>query len=290
MQRDDLSIPDGWRALEISDWHGPILVFGASDSGKSTFARYLYARLVEHHAHVGFLDTDIGQSSFGLPATITIALNQGKEDPAFPPGGARRVYFVGSNTPCGYTCQVLAGLYRTMLFALEKRADALVVDTSGFVEPARGGADLKWAKVEMLRPCTVVALQHAQELELILAPLRCLPGVRLFEFPVSEATRMRAREERRAYRAACYRQYFQDAAQIPLPYDRLAVFPERLFTPGRLVALENRDGFAMALALLERADGTIVWLRTPWSGEGRVAALHLGDLRIDLQTFQDAPL
>jgi polynucleotide 5'-hydroxyl-kinase GRC3/NOL9 len=288
---DELEIPGAWHTLDVSGWRGPVLVVGANDSGKSTFARYLYTRLLEPHARVGFLDADIGQSSLGLPATISIALNQDEHEAVFPPRGARRVCFVGSNTPRGCTATILVGLYQALLFSLHAQVQAMVVDTSGFVDPASGGTRLKWAKVALFRPCTVVALQQGQELEPLLAPLRHLPRVRLVELSVCPAVRARTREERRAHRAVSYRQYFEGARRIPLPYRQLAVFPSPHFAPpGRLLALEGRDGFAVALALLERASDNAVWLRTPWSGQGRVAALRLGDLCIDDETFQDTPL
>lgn len=286
----ELKIPPAWRELDVSGWRGSIVILGASDSGKSTFARYLYARLLEHHPHVGFLDADVGQNSLGPPATLAIALNERQAEQGFPPGGPRRLRFVGNNTPRHCFLAVLAGLYRMLLFSLQAQAGALVVDTSGFVDPLYGGAELKWAKLELFRPCRVVALQRAGELEAIVAPLRAWPGVRLLELPACEAVRARSREERRAYRAASYRAYFQPAQRVPLPYRRLAVFPARRFVPGQLAALEGRDGFVLGLAVVERADDSLVWLSTPWPGQAQVAALRLGTLRIDRDTFQDAPL
>ena len=290
MHQNDIVIPETWRALDVSGWRSPILLFGASDSGKSTFARYLYNRLAAQHDKVAFIDADIGQSSFGLPATIVAAVSQGRGAQGFPPGGVRRVSFVGNNTPAGCIATVLLGLYRMKRFVQREKAEAVLVDTSGLVDPAHGGTDLKWAKVELFRPCTVVALAREQELEPLLSPLRHLPDVNMVELPVCDAVRPRTTEARRAYRAACYRAHFASAQRLPLAYRQLAVFPDREFIPGRLAALEGRDGFVLALALVESANDVAVWLRTPWSGQGQVAALRLGHLCIDLATFQDARL
>lgn len=287
MNQNDIVIPETWRALDVTGWRSPILIFGASDSGKSTFARYLYGRLATQYGKIAFIDADIGQSSFGLPATIVAAVNQGQGDSGFPPGGARRVSFVGSNTPVGCIAAVLLGLYRMKRFALREKADMVLVDTSGLIDPVHGGTDLKWVKVELFRPCTVVALARAHELESLLSPLRHLPDVNLVELPVCDAVRPRTTEVRRAYRAACYRAYFASAQRLPLVYRHLAVFPDREFIPGRLAALEGRDGFVLALALVESASDVAVWLRTPWSGKGKVTALRLGHLRIDTETYQD---
>lgn len=290
MNQNDIVIPEIWRVLDVAGWRSPILIFGASDSGKSTFAHYLYGRLTAQHDKVAFIDADIGQSSFGLPGTIVAALSTGRGAQVFPPGGARRLCFVGSNTPVGSVPAVLTGLYRMKRFALREKADAVLVDTSGLIDPWHGGTDLKWAKVELFRPCTVVALTRERELEPLLSPLRHLPDVNLVELPVCDAVRLRTTEARRAYRAACYRAYFASAQRLPLVYRHLAVFPDLDFAPGRLAALEGRDGFVLVLALVDSASDSAVWLRTPWSGQGQVTALRLGALRIDTETYLDARL
>jgi polynucleotide 5'-kinase involved in rRNA processing len=196
---------------------------------------------------------------------------------------------VGHNSPVRHTETLLIGLYRLWLFALQERVGALVVDTSGFVDADYGAAELKWAQVALFRPCTVVALQQMDELAPILAPLRHLPGVRLVDLPICEAVRARSREARRAYRAARYRAYFQEARRMPLPYQKLAVFPRSLFPPGQIAALEDVNGFVIALAIVERANESVVWLKTPWSGKGKVASLRVGKLRIGLESYQDTP-
>ncbi|MGC9397253.1 MAG: Clp1/GlmU family protein [Anaerolineae bacterium] len=290
MNQNKIVVPETWRALDVDSWRSPILIFGASDSGKSTFARYLYGRLAAQHNKVAFIDADIGQSSFGLPATIVAALGGRQSDRQFPPDGVRRMAFAGSNTPAGSMLAVLLGLYRMKRFVLREKADAVIVDTSGMIDPARGGTNLKWAKVELFRPCTVVALARAKELEPLLSPMRHLPGVNVVELPVCDAVRPRTTEARRAYRAACYRAYFASAQRLPLVYRQLAVFPDHNFTPGRLAALEGRDGFTLALGLIDAASDVAVWLRTPWSGQGRLSALRLGNVRIDMETFYDAHL
>jgi len=281
-------IPASWQALDIPTWRDPVLVIGASDSGKSTLARYLYRRFCAKHTRVGFLDGDVGQSTFGLPATLTLALRRGADDIGFPPSGKARSWFVGSNTPRDGGAWLLVGLHHLWLYALRASTDALVIDTSGYVDA--GGVALKWAKAALFRPCTVVALQRADELTALLTPLRRWPGVRLIELPVCEAVQSRSREQRRAYRAACYRDYFANASRIPLSRQSLAVFPDGDFTPGRLAALESAEGFVLALALVDQVSDTSIWLRTPWSGKGRVGALRMGALRVDETTFEDTPL
>jgi polynucleotide 5'-kinase involved in rRNA processing len=65
-----------------------------------------------------------------------------------------------------------------------------------------------------------------------------------------------------------------------------------LFTQHRLVALEDEDGFVLALGIvtgLER-DRQVVELHTPLTSLAQVYALRVGDLAVDPQTFRDTRL
>ncbi|MGC9398753.1 MAG: Clp1/GlmU family protein [Anaerolineae bacterium] len=289
IDRDDIEVPESWQALDIAAWRGPILVVGASNTGKSTFARYLYRRLLETHTYVAFLDADMGQNSYRLPTTMVVARNESSGEVAFPPCAERHLWFVGGNAPPGHMLRVILGLSRLVQAT---RAETLIIDTTGFVDARFGGTHLKWAQVELLRPCTVVVFQRERELRSLLLPLHPLPGVRVIELSVPAGVRLRSREERRAYRAACYREYFAEARRVSLNYHGLAVFPARRFLPGRLAALEDREGFALALGFVEGADERVVHLRAPLlpGREETVAVLRLGDLRLDTETFQDCYL
>jgi polynucleotide 5'-hydroxyl-kinase GRC3/NOL9 len=281
-----IEIPGRWHDLEAETWRGPVLVLGASDTGKSTFARYLYDRLGVAHGRIAYLDGDVGQSHLGPPTTLTLALNG--EASTFPPDGPQRVWFVGSNSPTGHMLPMVTGLARLADFAAKEGAAATVIDTTGLVNPGQGGAALKWAVVDLLRPCTVVGFQRREELEPILAPLRRLSDLSVHTLPIAAAVRERSREDRIAHRTAQYRDYFKHARRSPLAYRDLAVFPRIAFRPGRLAALEDREGFTLALGVVDQARGGKVWLHTPWQGDEDVSAIRLGDLEIDLHTYKDA--
>lgn len=283
-----IEIPDEWAELDAGRWHGPILILGAPSTGKSTFARALFQQLIGQQATVAYLDADVGQQELGLPATVSVALPASPHD-SFPPAGRRRMSFVGSNSPRGHFVPLLLGLHRLQRFAIQCGATATAIDTSGFVDVERGAAVLKWAKIDLLQPTRVVAFQRQRELEPILAPLRNLLEGRLHVLPVPAAVSQRPAEKRQAYRAARFRTYFQVAQTIGLPFHHLAVFPEAAFEPGQLLALEDRDGFAVALGVVRRAnyEKQTVQLHTPWSGGDNIQSLRLGDLQLDLQTYED---
>jgi polynucleotide 5'-kinase involved in rRNA processing len=293
-ERSDDQVPRAWAALDVARWRGPILVVGEPDTGKSTFARYLYEQLREPHDRVALLDADVGQNHVRRPTSMTLALTDPEQPAAFPPAGPTRTFFVGSNSPVRHMLELLTGLHAFLAW-LNRHApavDALVVDTDGLVDPRRGGTNLKWAQIEMLRPCTVVALRRGDELEPLLLPLHPWRDVRVVELDVPDAVQRRSQRERRAYRAGCYRELFEPAGKLALSYHGVAVFPRRSFRKHRIAALENAAGFTLALALVTGADQEQVYLRTTWPASRRdeVAALHLGDLVIEPGRWEDHPL
>jgi polynucleotide 5'-hydroxyl-kinase GRC3/NOL9 len=70
----DITPEAGWEGLmeELLRRKGTVLVLGASDSGKSTLARYLIEGFLANGLRAAFVDSDIGQSSLGLPGTISM--------------------------------------------------------------------------------------------------------------------------------------------------------------------------------------------------------------------------
>jgi len=63
-----------WEELfrELRKLKGTALLLGATDSGKSTLVKYLARRLVAETVKVSVIDSDVGQSSLGLPGTISM--------------------------------------------------------------------------------------------------------------------------------------------------------------------------------------------------------------------------
>jgi len=272
------------------------MLLGAPDTGKSTLARYLYARLATGGQRVACLDGDPGQTSLGPPATMTLVMGTG---PDYPPSGRRWRRFVGSVSPRGHMLPMLVGAAMLAGIARSDGADALIYDTSGLVDPAQGGTALKLAKIDLLRPGTVIAIQRENELEPLLVPLRRCSWLRLCELGPSSAVEPRDPSARRAHRADCSAAYFAGARPVVLRWDRLAVWPrsgeaERgLFAPDfifrQLVALEDGMGFALGLGIVLSADirAREVTLLTPLASPDGVEALRLGDLTIDARTYQD---
>ncbi len=285
----DLIISPQWKHLAAEVPAGTTMVVGASDTGKSTLARYLFLELSRRGLRVAYLDLDVGQSSLGLPTTLNVALSAAAGQGRFPPAGPRAAYFVGATTPRGHMLPTVVGAYRLQQRALALGADALVVDTTGLVDKAQGGKALKEWKIELLAPQLVIGLQRDRELEPILQPLRRDGRLRSVELPVSPHVEARSREARIANRRERLARYFAGAHRRPVRLGEMAVYDLENLAPGALLAFQDGDGFAVGLGAVEEVDrpaGTFV-VRTPVADTGLASSLRLGSARWDLASRRE---
>ncbi len=159
-----LHIPSQWEAVAAEIFERrlrTILVVGGSAVGKSTFCRYLAGALLARQADVAFVDADIGQSSLGPPAAVTLGYPTSPVDfPTVPPAA---YYFVGSTGPIGRFLPLVIG---TASLAREARGAFVIIDTTGLVHES--GRILKNYKIEAVHPDVIVAIERRSEL----APIR----------------------------------------------------------------------------------------------------------------------
>jgi len=291
VQADPVDVPRAWAQLAVERLRGTLLVVGAPDVGKSTFSRYLYGRLCAGSVRAAFLDGDPGQSVLGPPTTMTLALGRGG-DAVFPPKGQGFRSFVGAVSPRGHMLPLLAGAARLVQAAYEAGAEAVTYDTSGLIDPDRGGLTLKMSKVDLLRPSTVFAIQRGHELEPLLVPLRRSQRTRVVDLEASVAARRRDTSRRQLHRASQFARYFDLARPVEVEWGRMAVLPSPRFLPNRLVALEGADGFVLGLGIVLDHDvgARQVTLHTPLPSLDGVDALRLGDVVVDPETFRDQRL
>ncbi len=280
-----------WESLNANDISGVVLILGGVDAGKSTFARYLFKRLRQTGKSVAYLDGDPGQSTLAPPTTLTLALPQPGEQ-EFPPRGETLRYEVGSVTPVGHMLPMLAGYARLISAAREKGFSTIICDTTGLIDPEKGGLYLKLAKIDLLRPTVVVGIQREKELEPLLYPLRRSRRVKVIQLPPSSAVIPRDLPTRQAYRAQQYAAYFSPAKPIQLYWHRLAVFPRPLFRHHQIVSLEDVNGFSLGLGIVLDIDPVIhlLTLNTPVRTLDQVDALRLADVAVDPDSFLDRML
>ena len=168
---------------------GRAMVVGPIDSGKSTLAVWLAARLAEN-SPVASVDADIGQSRIGPPGSIGLR----------PADGAEQHYFVGDVTPAARAPAVLSGLIRAVTEAEAGGARAVVVDTTGWVDGDAALA-LKVAKIELLAPVHVVAIGDSKPLRRIAAAVGDLSGVEVARLATADSITTKPPALRRQYRA-----------------------------------------------------------------------------------------
>jgi polynucleotide 5'-hydroxyl-kinase GRC3/NOL9 len=281
-------LPDEWQNLDLASLSGTIMVIGAPDAGKSTFSQYLFQCLAGLGKSVAFLDGDPGQSRLGPPTTMTIVCNI-PGDWNFPPTGQRWRRFVGSTTPAAHMLPILVGAARLIKAVKLVGVQAVVYDTSGLIDPQLGGLALKLAKIDLLQPSVIFAIQHDHELLPLINPLRLSDRVRIIELRASSAVQTRSQAVRQAHRKAMFVRYFRDATLLQLNWMNIAVFPAPRFSLDRLVALEDSEGFVAELGLVKDIERQArqVTLLTPLTSFRSVVGINLGDIYLDPDTFQD---
>jgi polynucleotide 5'-hydroxyl-kinase GRC3/NOL9 len=284
-----IHIPQEWQRLDPASLKGTVIVIGRSDTGKTTLARYLFHQLCRHYGKAGFLDCDVGQSTLGLPTTMTLALSATAEEPNSPPRWEAFSYFIGSTSPRGHMLPIVIGAHKLQAKAQERGAKVIVVDTTGLVDRAAGGGALKHWKIELLQPSALVSVARGSELEHILWPWRRDRRVRVHELRVSKYVQPRDRETRIRYREERLCNYFSKAGTLKVPIRSTVVFGIEEMSRGRVLAFQDGGGFALALGVAqeyERSSQTLA-IRTPLTSMERVSSIRFGTLKLDPATGRE---
>jgi len=293
----EISGPKEWYTLldVLKEEKGIAILLGATDTGKSTLAKFLIFNLCQKGLKVALIDADIGQSFLGPPATISLSVF--KSDPNWqlvlsPP----EIFFVGSITPEGHFPIHLKGVKRMADKAASHGVDVILVDTTGFVLGEKG-IELKRRKLDLLSPRFVLALQKSDELEPILEHYKENTLPRILRLPLSEQVRPRSMEERRTYRTDKFQEYFKHSAVQELALEGFQIEGEVLDPNGEtlpldwalringlLIGLKDSNDESLALALIKNYDveKKIVRVSTPFREIERVNTIQLSSLKVIL--------
>jgi polynucleotide 5'-hydroxyl-kinase GRC3/NOL9 len=206
---------------------GAALIFGASDSGKTTFATRLLNRAVAEGLRVAALDADVGQSEIGPPACIGVGFAAAPVH-ALSELPVAALAFVGGVSPRGRILQYAVAVRRladeaeaSLRAGLEERA-LLIVDTSGFVQGA-AARSLDHALMDLIRPRHVVALQRSGEMEPVLGPIRSRDDLTVHRPPVPEAIGRKTAAFRAQRRQLRFASCLSGAQLLTLSMDDVAI-------------------------------------------------------------------
>lgn len=267
---------------------GIALILGASDTGKSTLAHLLVVQLCRMGNVVALVDGDIGQSVLGLPTTIGLALFDSA------PKQLDNIqliasYFVGSITPRGHMLEMLVGIKRIADRASQLDPGIMVIDTTGFVT-GETAWELKFQKVDLLKPAHLIGLQRRREIEGFLKPHQFRPDMAIHRLKIPDKIRMKSPEQRGSNRSRKFAAYFQEVKLYEKSLDGIKVVsPFKVRYRGKglkgvLIGLNDEANFNLGLGILENLDvhrGTISFV-APELDLTKIRLIRIGSIEVDL--------
>jgi polynucleotide 5'-hydroxyl-kinase GRC3/NOL9 len=291
----EIIAPKEWHALldVLEKERGIAIILGATDTGKSTFAKFLIFNLCKRGLKVALVDADIGQSFLGPPTTI--GLSTFKSDPDWevvlsPP----EIFFVGSTTPEGHFPIHLKGVKKMVGKAPSYGAEVIIVDTTGFIL-GDAGIELKRKKIDLLSPRFLIALQKSDEIEPLLQLYEGNPFHKILRLPLSDQAKPKSLEERRINRTNKFQEYFKHAIIQESPIENIQIEGEvidpngdpipldwALKINGLLVGLKDSNDETLALGLIKNyfEEKKILRVFTPVRDIQGMKTIQLSSLKV----------
>jgi polynucleotide 5'-hydroxyl-kinase GRC3/NOL9 len=262
---------------------GVALFLGRSDVGKTTRVQELVGRVTACGGSAAVLDADLGQSTYGLPTTLTLVRFAAGAGPSRPKSVA--TFFVGAISPVGHLLPTLVGCRRLLDQAMQLGVRVTLIDTTGLVEGPLA-AEFKLQKLDVLRPTHILALARGRELEPILDACARRRDVLVCRLPIAADARERSTEERRANRQEKYRRYFAEAPRRRFSLDAAAVWgrlPDftRHNLEGLLVGLNDGQGLCLGVGRIRKVSHGEVEVWTPLETVSEVRLLRFGSIAVD---------
>lgn len=268
----------------LVDRGGTVALIGGIDTGKTSFGLSVAEEARARGQSAAYIDADVGQSTIGPPTCV--GLKHCKELEHVDKQTvevADELAFVGSSSPRGHLLPLMASTFRLVTHAREAGSDLIIVDTSGLITGVYAEL-LKYYKLELIHPDSIIGFQRGEELEPILGVARRLLPVEVVALRVASAVVERSVDERMAYREERLGAYFS----APLSKWRVkpSVFMPTIPTEtdlalldGLMVGLEDGMGTCLGIGLLEYDPGDGV-LRMVSPVRGGARGLRLGSLKI----------
>ncbi len=199
-----------------------VIVLGASDTGKSTFCRYLIDYGCHASLNVALVDADIGQSQIGPPTTVGMKLYNSlqKTDTSQSKDTADTLYFVGAITPQRNLLPILTGTRLMVDTALDTGAEFIVIDTTGYIHDGAASM-LKQQKIDLIRPNHVVCIGRSKDLERIVGCYSDLNWLSVHYLHPHKLVRTKGSEARKRNRNVKFKEYFSDSELQQIPFKQI---------------------------------------------------------------------
>lgn len=273
------------------------IVIGGVDVGKTSFAISLSSHLLKRGYNVLFVDLDLGQSTVGLPMTISLGrMNLEGED--FLGFDLIASEFIGDNTPEGIEPLILSRFFKILSLISRDDKTKLVIDTCGYVNSSRA-LGYKRSIIETVQDrLSIIISDKTWARDFI----DYIPREKVILEPLPEAKK-RGFQIRRERRETLLREYFSTNltlfyASLSLFYFPYPFFPlkdcltnmikyecriRREDLNGLIVGLKDSDGRFLGLGRVIEVAKSNLLLETPLKSIREIRLIELSKLRVDNQ-------
>ncbi len=288
----EISASNEWYNIveDLKKEKGIALIIGATDTGKSTLAKFLITKLCEQGLRVSLVDADIGQSFLGPPTTIGFLTFESPIN--WESIKSADIFFVGSTSPENHFNVHLTGVKRMVDKAVSRRSEIILIDTTGYIS-GEGGKELKRRKIDLISPKYIISIERKDELDGILGLYKDNPNYLIYRISPSEKVKIRSMEERRRYRAKLFQDYFYNSSIQEIDTNKLDIEGKvlsskgfsipiswALQTEGLLIGLKDNDDETIGLAIIKECfeDKGILKILTPIKKIIGVKKIQLGSI------------
>jgi polynucleotide 5'-kinase involved in rRNA processing len=265
------------------------VVIGASDAGKTTLVTALASELGARGERVGVVDSDVGQSEIGPPATVGLGRITARVT-RLSEAELIAFQFVGVSSPARDIRGVVEAARRMVDRARAERFERVLVDTSGLVL-GWPGHRLKQEKIEAVDPDLLLFLERQDECAPIADRYAGASRPRVLRLPAQGRPGSRSQIVRRQHRIEALDAYLRDARSVSVARSAVEL-PRGLQWTDVVVGLcglDDADGNTIALGLVEEVAHDTLQVLAPLPRSARVTRARVGRERPDGTPLASAP-
>ncbi|WP_281950715.1 Clp1/GlmU family protein [Nitrosophilus kaiyonis] len=229
--------------------NGPILVIGASDSGKTTFCNILFNHL-KNRKNLSLIDLDLGQNQIGIPSTQTLLIENEKIN-----------FFVGSFSPLGNFLDYIVGAKKLYDLSIKNGYETSIIDTSGFVLEKYGAKSLLHSLFEILNPYIVIALEKENELENILSPYEKSKRFIIKRLKVSKEAKIKSKSFRKNIKIEKIKNLFINSEFNNIDIKNYGIIGKYPVVKNQLISFLDNRGFSKAFGIIKEIKNDILNLK-----------------------------